>query len=304
MASGLLDEGAGPYDSQAFRAAARRPRDPAAARCRPRSAPGRAADAHRPSRARLRTGPPGADRARASTPSRSSGSAARSWPTCAGASPTPTISPRAAGSPRLSRTIPTAARTAARPRASPRSRPTTAAPSSPATSPATGSRSASPATSPPEELAPLLDSTFGELPAGSALGEIAGGRTPVVGKVEVLRLTIPQSVVVFGHGGLERNDPGLLRRLRRQLHPRRRRLQLAPARGGAREARARLLGLFLPARARRAPLWLGGVATNNEQVAQSLAIVRGELARMAAGELDETDLADARPTSPARSRCA
>ena len=43
-----------------------------------------------------------------------------------------------------------------------------------------------------------------------------------------------------------------------------------------------------------APLWLGGVATNNQQVASRSAIVRAELARMARGELDETDLANAR----------
>ena len=44
----------------------------------------------------------------------------------------------------------------------------------------------------------------------------------------------------------------------------------------------------------QAPLWLGGVATNNQQVAQSLAIVRARARADGAGELDETDLADAR----------
>ena len=44
----------------------------------------------------------------------------------------------------------------------------------------------------------------------------------------------------------------------------------------------------------KAPLRLGGVATNNQQLAESLAIVRAELARMARGELDETDLAHAK----------
>jgi zinc protease len=42
-----------------------------------------------------------------------------------------------------------------------------------------------------------------------------------------------------------------------------------------------------------APLWIGGVATNNQQVAQSIALIRREVARMAAGEVDATDLANA-----------
>ena len=89
--------------------------------------------------------------------------------------------------------------------------------------------------------------------------------------------------------------PRLLRRLRRQLHPGRRRLQLAPARGGAREARPRLLGLFLSLRARRRRRcgWAASPPTTSRS-AQSIALVRQELARMAQGELDATDLANAR----------
>ena len=101
-------------------------------------------------------------------------------------------------------------------------------------------------------------------------------------------------MVVFGHGGLERHDPyyyagyvanyilgggGFSSRLLEEVREKR---------GLAYSAYSYLHELD------RAPLWLGGVATNNQQVAQSLAIVRAELARMARGELDETDLADAR----------
>ena len=145
----------------------------------------------------------------------------------------------------------------------------------------------------PEELAPLLDATFGDLPAGLPLPEVAPV-APQVGKVEVLRLTIPQSVVIFGHGGLERHDPdyyagyvanyilgggGFSSRLLEEVREKR---------GLAYSAYSYLHELD------KSPLWLGGVATNNQQVAQSLAIIRAELARMARGDLDATDLANAR----------
>ena len=124
--------------------------------------------------------------------------------------------------------------------------------------------------------------------AGIASGD------PTVGSVEVLRLDIPQSVVVFGHGGLERHDPdyyagyvanyilgggGFSSRLLEEVREKR---------GLAYSAYSYMHELD------KAPLWLGSVATNNQQVAQSLEIIRAELARMARGELDETDLADAR----------
>ena len=144
-----------------------------------------------------------------------------------------------------------------------------------------------------EELVPLLDAAFGDLPASAPLPEVPPV-SPRVGAVDVLRLAIPQSVVVFGHGGLQRHDPdyyagyvanyilgggGFSSRLLEEVREKR---------GLAYSAYSYLHELD------KASLWLGGVATNNQQVAQSLAIIRAELARMARGDLDETDLADAR----------
>ena len=144
-----------------------------------------------------------------------------------------------------------------------------------------------------EELAPLLDATFGDLPAGRPLPELAPV-TPRVGHTEVQRLAIPQSVVAFGHAGLDRHDPdyyaayaanyllgggGFSSRLLEEIREKR---------GLAYSAYSYLYELDA------APLWLGGVATNNQQVAQSIALVRRELARMARGELDAADLANAR----------
>jgi zinc protease len=143
------------------------------------------------------------------------------------------------------------------------------------------------------ELAPLLDATFGDLPAGRPAPEVPPA-SPRVGAVEIVRLPIPQSVVTFGHAGLERKDPdyhaahianyilgggGFSSRLLEEIREKR---------GLAYSAYSYLYELDA------SPLWLGGVATNNRQVAQSVELVRRELKRMADGEVDEADLANAR----------
>ena len=154
-----------------------------------------------------------------------------------------------------------------------------------------------------EELAPLLDATFGDLPATRPLPELAPV-TPRVGRTEVQRLAIPQSVVTFGHAGLDRHDPdyyaayaanyllgggGFSSRLLEEIREKR---------GLAYSAYSYLYELDA------APLWLGGVATNNQQVAQSIALVRRELTRMAAGRARRQPTSPTpAPTSPARSRC-
>ena len=144
-----------------------------------------------------------------------------------------------------------------------------------------------------QELAPLLDATFGDLPTGRLLPEMVPV-APRVGHTEVQRLAIPQSVVAFGHAGLNRHDPdyyaayaanyllgggGFSSRLLEEIREKR---------GLAYSAYSFLYELDA------APLWMGGVATNNQQVGQSIALVRHELARMAQGDLDATDLANAR----------
>ncbi|HLS58088.1 MAG TPA: pitrilysin family protein, partial [Paracoccaceae bacterium] len=61
----------------------------------------------------------------------------------------------------------------------------------------------------PEELASLLDETFGALPAeGPPLPAVA--EAAVDGGVHVIEFPIPQSVVVFGHGGIPRDDPDFI----------------------------------------------------------------------------------------------
>ncbi|MFO1071567.1 MAG: pitrilysin family protein [Geminicoccaceae bacterium] len=143
------------------------------------------------------------------------------------------------------------------------------------------------------ELAPLLDATFGGLPAGTAAPAVPAAR-PVTGVTEVVRLQIPQSVVLFGHGGIPRQDPdyyaayvanyilgggGFSSRLIEEVREKR---------GLAYSVYSYLYDLDA------APLWIGGVATNNQQVRQSLELIAHEARRMAAGEIDEADLANAK----------
>ncbi len=144
-----------------------------------------------------------------------------------------------------------------------------------------------------EELAKALDHVFGELPAVG--GPVAGPPvTPRTGAIRVVPMAIPQSVVQFGHGGIGRSDPdhypayvvnyilgggGFSSRLTEEIREKR---------GLAYSVYSYLHDTQL------APLWLGGLATKNEQVALSLELLRAELARMADGDIDETELADAK----------
>lgn len=144
-----------------------------------------------------------------------------------------------------------------------------------------------------EELAPLLDRTFGGLPLHGAALE-PPPTEPQLGDTVLVPMPIPQSVVTFGRKGIPRRDPdyyaatianyilgggGFASRLMQEV----------------REKRGLAYSVYTYlADVRLAPLWLGAVATSNERVAQSIALVREEIARMAAGEVSEQELADAK----------
>ncbi len=143
-----------------------------------------------------------------------------------------------------------------------------------------------------DELAPLLDRTFGALPVTAtrpALGAPGAVRSDTV----IIRRQQPQSVVMFGHAGIARHDPdryaaaianhilgggGFSSRLMEEIREKR---------GLAYSVHSQLFDMEL------APLWVGSVATKNELVGQSIQLLRAELARMAAGEVSEEELADA-----------
>ena len=145
-----------------------------------------------------------------------------------------------------------------------------------------------------EELAPLLDRAFGDLPATAPVPAVPAAAPATGGAAEVVRLAIPQSIVLFGGAGIARADPdyyaahvanyilgggGFSSRLIEEVREKR---------GLAYSVYSHLHDLDA------APLWIGGVATNNRQVRQSLELIRHESRRMAAGEVGAADLANAR----------
>jgi zinc protease len=145
----------------------------------------------------------------------------------------------------------------------------------------------------PEDLATILDATFGELPQTPELREVEPVE-PRVGATEVVRMAVPQSVVTFGHGGIARHDPdyyaayvvnyilgggGFSSRLMQEVRE---------VRGLAYSVYSHLYDTDY------APLWLGGVATGNELVGQSIEIIKAELEKLRQGAISEEDLANAK----------
>ncbi|MBF0266956.1 MAG: insulinase family protein [Alphaproteobacteria bacterium] len=149
----------------------------------------------------------------------------------------------------------------------------------------------------PAELAPLLDSTFSPLPAqpvthplpSADVGIPAQGIKPLV-----LKKAIPQSVVQFGLAGVKRDDPdwfpayvlnyilgggGFSSRLM---------MEIREKRGLAYSAYSYLHPYD------HAGIWVGGVATRNDKVAQSIRLVRKELSRLNAQGVSAEELRDAK----------
>ncbi|WP_218940044.1 M16 family metallopeptidase [Denitrobaculum tricleocarpae] len=146
----------------------------------------------------------------------------------------------------------------------------------------------------PEELATLLDRTFGELPATSDLPVVPDVAVAGTGDVIVVDKNLPQSVVTFGHQGVKRSDPdyyaayvvnyilgggGMSSRLYEEVREKR---------GLAYSVYSYLNPLD------HAALLVGGVATQNARVSESLEIIKAEWKRMAEEGPSAQDLADAK----------
>jgi zinc protease len=145
-----------------------------------------------------------------------------------------------------------------------------------------------------DELGPLLDRTFGGLPETAEPLQVAETEPAADGGTVVIDKEVPQSVVALGHGGIARTDPdyytayavnyilgggGFASRLYSEVREKR---------GLAYSVYSYLNPLD------HATLVLGGVATANARVAESLDIIRQEWARMAAEGPSEQELADAK----------
>jgi zinc protease len=131
------------------------------------------------------------------------------------------------------------------------------------------------------QLAPLLDRTFLALPAAAVPARVAETEPQGGGEVVVIRKDIPQSVVALGHAGLKRGHPdfytayvvnyimgggGFASRLYEEVREKR---------GLAYSVHAYLYPQD------HAAMLIGGVATANGRVGQSLELIRREWARMA-----------------------
>lgn len=130
------------------------------------------------------------------------------------------------------------------------------------------------------ELGRLLDSTFGGLPERGEALTIAAANPAALGEVIVVEEDVPQSTIVFGHRGLPRDDPDyyaayvLNHVLGGGSFTSRLYQEVREKRGLAYSVYSYLAPLDHTA------LWLGGAATENSAVGQSVDVIRAEWARM------------------------
>ncbi len=146
----------------------------------------------------------------------------------------------------------------------------------------------------PEDLASLLDETFLDLPATAQTTAVAETDPQGDGALVVVERDVPQSVVAFGHAGIKRDDRdyyaayvvnyilgggGFSSRLYEEVREKR---------GLAYSVYSYLNPLD------RSALVLGGVATQNGRVATSLDLIRQEWRRMAEEGPSESELENAK----------
>ena len=145
----------------------------------------------------------------------------------------------------------------------------------------------------PAQLGPLLDRTFGALPASAERPE-PGPAQPAFGGVAVIQREVPQSTVTFGQPGVDRQDPdfyaafvlnyilgggGFASRLTEEVREKR---------GLAYGVSTWLTTLDY------ADLWQGQVATQNARVGEVLDLIRKEWERLAKEGPTATELEDAK----------
>jgi len=146
----------------------------------------------------------------------------------------------------------------------------------------------------PKRLGGLLDKAFGALPENPAARLDDDVQPKSTGRLQVIERDIPQSTIVFGHGGLKRDDPDYYVALvmnnilgggtfTSRLYD-----QVREKRGLAYSVGSSLYPLD------HAGLMVGSAATENARVSETIKVIRAEWTRMAAGELDAQDVNDAK----------
>jgi zinc protease len=146
----------------------------------------------------------------------------------------------------------------------------------------------------PDKLKSILDQAFGNLPAKAEFQRPANTEPQVSGSLKVIGRAIPQSTIVFGHGGMKRKDPDYYAVL----------VMNHILGGGSFTSR-----LYEEVREKRglaysvgtgnypmqqAGVLIGSAATENARVAETIDVIRTEWVRMAAGDITEAELNSAK----------
>jgi len=146
----------------------------------------------------------------------------------------------------------------------------------------------------PDEIARLVDIALAGLPARSFSASVPEAVFPSAGAMQIIRMPLTQSVVMFGLPGLKRDDDdfyaayvmnyilgggGFTSRLYQEVREKH---------GLAYSVYSYLAPL------EHAGLYMGGVATRNDGVAQSLDIIRAEIALLAENSVSAEELSVAK----------
>ena len=145
-----------------------------------------------------------------------------------------------------------------------------------------------------QEVGPLLDLTFGQLPQSTDIPTVPDMVPVSQGVTKVVQKAIPQSLVIFGGPGLKRDDPdwyaayilnyvlgggGFSSRLNEEVREKR---------GLAYSIYSYLYPLD------HAAVHLGGVGTQNSRVADALQVIKQQIRRMRDEGITAKELADAK----------
>ena len=145
----------------------------------------------------------------------------------------------------------------------------------------------------PERLGMLLDRTFGPLPEKGTATPAMPVKPAAIGEIFVVDSPVPQSVIVFGHRGIPRDDPDRFAAL----------ILMEIMAGGfgsrltgeIREKRGLTYGIYASTLSlENAQLVVGGVSTRNDRVAETVGLVQKIWAEMALNGPTEQEVRDAK----------
>lgn len=144
----------------------------------------------------------------------------------------------------------------------------------------------------PATLGRLLDATFGKLPAKSGMPEIADFAQPSASATTVIDRDIPQSIIQFAMPGIKREDPDFIPAFV---------MNMMLGGGGfgsrlveeVREKRGLTYSVYTELYPlRHGGLIVGGAATRNEKAAETIDIIKAEIARLAEQGPEAQELED------------